>query len=113
MDAMIGDATLVPPNTCQLPCTNTATPVFGSATADTSATVRWAQPVSVWNAGFGSKAEQPLPAPDHAVSDQPRALESWNSDVPPTEVTKGDAAGYSTPKPLSPLLAVTATPGWL
>jgi len=39
----------------------TATPVDGSATADTSATVRLPQPGSVCHAGFGRYAEQPLP----------------------------------------------------
>jgi len=34
------------------------------------------------------------------------------SDVPPTAVTSSEAAGYETPKPLSPELAVIATPGW-
>jgi hypothetical protein len=33
--------------------------------------------------------------------------------VPPTAVTYGEAAGYSTPKSLSPALAVTAIPGWI
>src|ERR1700759_3372925 len=109
---MTGDATLVPPKTRHAPCTNTATPVFGSATADTSATDRFAQPVSVWNAGLVCCAEHPLPAPDHALSDQPRALLSGSRLVPPTPVTFGDAAGYCTPKPRSPVLAVIATPGW-
>ena len=54
---MIGDATLVPPNTVQPPEpyeSYTATPVAGSATAETSAIVRLVQPVSVWNDGFVS-----------------------------------------------------------
>jgi hypothetical protein len=91
---------------------STATPVFGSATAETSATVRRAQPVSVCHAGFGSNALQPLPAPLHADSIQPRAFAAVVSDVPPTAVTSGEAAGYETPNPLSPELAVIATPGW-
>jgi len=46
-------------------------------------------------------------------SDQPRLLVDVSSEVPPTAVTNLDAAGYPTPKPSSPELAVMATPGWL
>ncbi len=74
--------------------------------------MRRAQPGSVCHAGFGSNALQPLPAPLHADSVQPRALAAVVSDVPPTAVTRGEAAGYETPKPPSPELAVIATPGW-
>src|SRR5215472_14675282 len=113
---MIGDATLVPPKTKNVPpvpnVSTTATPVFGSATAETSASARREQFVAtlIWNDGLGSKAEQPDPAPLHTVSLQPRLLLARDSDVPPTAVTNCDAAGYWTPKPLSPELAVTATP---
>ena len=69
-------------------------------------------PVSLWKAGFFSYAEQPLPAPLHAVSDQPRALLAGNKLVPPTLVTDGDEAGHSTPYPASPLLAVIGIPCW-
>src|SRR6266700_4103321 len=90
-----------------------ATPVFGSATADTSLLVRLAHPVSACQAGLGSSAEHPEPVPPHAVSAQPRAAADVRSDVPPTAVTYWDAAGYSTPNPLSPADAVTATPACL
>src|ERR671930_2046024 len=110
---MIGDEALVPPTVNKRPEKKTATPVFGSATAETSATVRREQPVSVCQAGFASNALQPLPAPLHALSVQPRVDELRVSEVPPTAVRKRDAAGYETPKPLSPELAVMATPGWL
>src|SRR6266487_659142 len=116
---MIGAETLVPPNTNQplrpwkAVLSNTATPVFGSATALTSATVRRTQPLSVCQDGLVTKAEQPLPAPLHTVSLQPRLFDAVRRLVPPTAVTKRDAAGNSTPKPESPELAVTATPGWL
>src|SRR4051794_41313119 len=107
---MIGDDALVPP-TCTQPSapdanprasrksqnpllpqllyvSYTATPVFGSATADTSATVRAAQDASCCHAGLAvSRAEQPEPAPDQAVSVQPRALVAVLSEVPPTAVT--------------------------
>ena len=63
--------------------------------------------------GWASKDEQPEPAPLHTVSVQPRALLARDRDVPPTAVTNCEAAGYSTPKPLSPELTVIATPGWL
>jgi hypothetical protein len=56
-----------------------------------------AQPESFCHAGFGSNAEQPLPAPDHAVSLQPRALLADVSVVPPTPVTYCDDAGQLTP----------------
>src|SRR5690349_7184816 len=111
---MIGADALVPPTVIHWPMNITATPVFGSATAETSATVRRAQPVSVCQAGLGSKALQPLPAPLHALSRQPRVVvASRVSEVPPTAVTFGEDAGHETPKPLSPELAVIAMPGWL
>src|SRR5579859_3966200 len=102
---MIGVATDVPPNTFQPPSllneSYTATPVAGSASAETSATVRFLQPVSACQVGFGSKLAHPEPAPSRADADQadslqPRALLAGTSDVPPTAVTYGDAAGYST-----------------
>ena len=57
MPAISGAATLVPPNTSQaelleLAGPKTATPVLGSATAETSATVRRAQPESVCQVGL-------------------------------------------------------------
>src|SRR4051812_20219577 len=111
---MIGADALVPPTVTHIPPKRTLTPVSGSATAETSATVRRAQPVSVWNVGFGSNALQPLPAPSHADSVHPRAVPAEGvSDVPPTAVRNGEAAGYETPNPLSPELAVIAMPGWL
>ena len=39
-------------------------------------------------------------------------LVTWLSVVPPTAVTNREAAGNSTPYPLSPELTVTAMPGW-
>src|SRR6059058_6059240 len=113
---MIGAAALVPPKTVQPPppnVRNTATPVAGSATADTSATVFFAQPGSCCHGGFGLCVAQPEPAPLHAVSDQPRALLARRSEVPPTAVTNRELAGWITPNPSSPLLAVMATPGLL
>src|SRR5487761_1719483 len=93
---MTGVATLVPPTTTQppAPLSYSATPVFGSATADTSVVIRFAQPGSCCQAGLGSYSEQPDPPPVQAVSAQPRVvLESRVSEVPPTEVTYGDDAG--------------------
>src|SRR5262249_16665638 len=89
---------------------NTATPVLGSATAETSATVRLAQPASFCHVGFAYTVLHPLPAPLHAVSVKPRVLLARTRLVPPTAVTCGDDAGNSTPNPLSPELAVTAIP---
>ncbi len=48
---------------------------------------------SVWYAGFLMYAEQPLPAPDQADSDQPRALSAATRLVPPTARTPGVTAG--------------------
>jgi hypothetical protein len=89
--------------------------VFGSATADTSASARRAHPVdTVCQVGFVSKAEQPEPAPLHARSVHPRVVVAARlSEVPPTAVTYREVAGYAAPVPLSPVLAVIATPGWL
>src|SRR5262249_4426489 len=82
-------------------------------TALTSATVRRVQPVSCCQVGLATTAEQPLPAPFHTVSVQPRPPVAVRRLVPPTAVTNRDAAGNSTPKPASPELAVIAMPGWL
>src|SRR5437762_13694449 len=101
--AMMGAEALVPPKTSQpdRPCVRvvsyTATPVFGSATADTSATARLPHPVT---AGFCAlrialSVEQPEPAPLHAASVQPRLFDARVSDVPPTAVTERDDAGHS------------------
>src|SRR5215831_4248088 len=119
---MIGDETLVPPNTSHplapwnLKLSYTATPVPRSATAETSAVARSGQAPAtlgllVCQLGRGSKALQPLPAPLQAVSPHPRALVLRIKLVPPTAVTYCEAAGYCTPNPLSPELAVMATPG--
>src|SRR5258706_9866159 len=117
---MMGDATLVPPNTYQLFApvdpyeSYTATPVLGSATAETSASIRCAQPVSCCQDGFPKYALQPLPAPLHALSVQPRLVPAAPMRlVPPTATTCPSAAGNSTPQPLSPELALTAIPGSL
>src|ERR671936_952584 len=111
---MIGDEALVPPTVNHRPAKSTATPVFGSATAETSATVRREHPESVCQEGFVTWELQPLPAPLHALSDQPRRVApSAVRLVPPTATTYREAAGNSTPYPLSPELTVTAIPGWL
>ena len=85
---MIGEATLVPPKTNQ-PLdpllgveSYTATPVLGSATAETSALALPLQLVAVvYHAGLGLMVEQPLPAPDQALVVKPV--------VPPTAMTCG------------------------
>jgi hypothetical protein len=113
--AMIGEATLVPPKIYQAPLYVTHTPVDGSATAETSATVRREQPLSACQVGLEEKALQPLPAPLHTVSVALRVpvFPDCCKLVPPTAVTYGEEAGYSTPYPASPELAVMATPGRL
>src|ERR1051326_6327876 len=102
MPPMSGAATLVPPNFSQVELPNwlgpyTATPVAGSESAETSAMVRLRQPVSVCHHGLWKKRLQPLPAPCHTVSAQPRSLESRTKCVPPTEITVGKSAGACTP----------------
>src|SRR5215510_15428295 len=101
---MIGAAALVPPSTIHAEVVSelgpyTATPVLGSATAATSATMRVVHPVSCCQLGFGSVALQPLLEPPHAVSVQPRRLAAVASVVPPTAVMFGDDDGNSRPVP--------------
>src|SRR5215467_168176 len=116
---MIGADALVPPTSSQVPpvpkVSYTATPVLGPATAETSLLARRAHWVATpaCQDGLASTAEQPEPVPLQTVSAQPRVVAALVSEVPPTAVTNREAAGYSTPKPLSPAEAVTATPGWL
>ncbi len=75
--------------------------------------MRLAQPVSLCQAGLGSYAEQPEPVPLH-TSSLDHVLSPFSCRVvPPTAVTYWDAAGNSTPYPLSPEEAVIITPGWL
>ena len=72
----------------------------GSATAETSASARLAQPVvmPLWKAGLATYVEQPEPAPSvelvfQTVSVQPRVLLAVVSEVPPTAVTYFEVAG--------------------
>src|SRR5947207_5222047 len=109
MPEMIGAATLVPPSTSHAGgvaggtvsevCVYTATPVLGSATAATSATVRPVHPVSCCQLGLSNTKLQPLPAKVQAVSVQPRKVNEVVSVVPPTAVTAPDDDGHSTPRP--------------
>jgi hypothetical protein len=76
----------------------TVTPVAGSATAATSAIVRFEQPVSCCHAGLATNAEHPLPAAsldvvNQAYSFQPRVVAARVRFVPPTAVTVLNAAG--------------------
>src|SRR5436190_16987505 len=99
---MNGAAALVPPNTIQPgsppSVSYTATPVFGFDTDETSAIVLRPHAPGSCQPGLGSYDEQPLPAPDQAVSLQPRVVVvACDSDVPPVAVTYCEAAGYSAP----------------
>src|SRR3954451_22326196 len=101
---MIGAEELVPPKTSQPTYpwydveSYTATPVLGSATADTSAFALRVHPVTALSCQASAFAvEQPLPAPFHAVSPQPRALLLRTRCVPPTATTCEKDAGASTP----------------
>src|SRR5690242_10188613 len=93
--AISGDEALVPPTTAQPPCTYTATPVAGSATAEMSEAVRMPQCASFCHAGFATYAEQPEPAPDQADSRQPRTVPAaFLRLVPPTAMTEPSDAGH-------------------
>src|SRR4051795_2336837 len=101
---MIGADALVPPKTSQPAAPRyavesyTATPVFGSATADTSASALPEHCVAlVCQAGFALRVEQPLPAPDQADSVKPRAFDARCRLVPPTATTESKEAGEPTP----------------
>src|SRR5690348_14349430 len=100
---MIGEAKLVPPTLNHPECPRyvtvsyTAAPLEGSASAETSATVRRMHPLSFCHVGFGSKALQPLPAPAQTVSLRRVLLVLRVRVVPPTPVTYCDDAGYCTP----------------
>src|SRR2546423_15164581 len=91
--AMMGDEALVPPAIVHSPCTNTATPVAGSATAEMSDAMRIGQCAPFCQAGLAMYPEQPDPAPFHAVSVQPRALVAFSSTVPRTALTPARHAG--------------------
>ena len=71
--------------------------MFGSATAEMSASVRFAQPVSVCHEGLAMYALQPLPPLVQADSVQPRAFDALLSAVPPMARTYCDVAGNSAP----------------
>src|SRR5215467_3636835 len=99
---MIGADALVPPYTVQPEAPkvwNTATPVAGSATADTSASARRLQfVVTVCQLGLAIMLEQPDPVPSveevfHTTSLQPRELLAWVRLVPPTAVMNCEVAG--------------------
>ena len=96
----MGDDALVPPRMIHPPSyvLYTASPVFGSATAETSATVRCPQPGSVCQLGLGLNALHPLPPSLQAPSTQPRAaVVDWTRLVPPTATTYCDDAGKLAP----------------
>jgi len=94
--AMIGEDALVPPTTCQPPW-YTATPVWGSPTAETSASMRFAQLLSVCQLGLGMTELQPLPPLFQAASAQPRDDDDCWSVVPPTASAPAELAGYEAP----------------
>src|SRR5581483_482823 len=98
--ATTGAPTLVPPPTIQ-PVGDPggaievyiATPVRGSPSTATSATVRFRQPVSCCHDGLLMYWLQPLPVPDHTPSLQVRGLSSGIRLVPATATTFGTEAG--------------------
>src|SRR3954447_8563989 len=105
---MTGAAALVPPYTAQPEppvVWYTATPLAGSATAETSAIARFGQVVAGitdCQLGLAIVLEQPDPVPwpgplFHTVSVQPRDESSLVSVVPPIAVVAEELAGYETP----------------
>src|SRR5215475_1758725 len=100
MPAISGAATLVPPNTWNADAlddvgANTATPVLGSATAETSASMRRVQPVSCCQLGLANTVLQPLPVASVLLVSQTVSrgvLPMWTA-VPPTARTPVHVAG--------------------
>src|SRR5882757_4720682 len=74
--------------------------------------LRLAHPLSSCHTGLATYVEQPLPAPFHTDSDQPRVVDARLSEVPPTAMTLAAEAGHDVPYPSSPVEAVIAIPGW-
>src|SRR3982751_6042526 len=96
MAPMNGAEALVPPHTPQLDEFRvagpyTATPVFGSATAEMSASMRppQASVTPFCQLGFGWPRPQPLPAPFQADSVQSRVPPPAVRLVPPTATAPG------------------------
>ncbi len=118
--ATSGLAALVPPSTDQPdpdgPLLNTATPVCGSAIADTSENARIAHVVLAgWYGGLAKLPLHELPPPPQATSAKPRGVLAVISEVPPTAMTLLDDAGKfaACSKPWSPVDAKIAMPGWV
>src|SRR6266849_1831022 len=129
---MIGVAALVPPTSTgpgRWKVSETITPRFGLASADTSFCVRLgeapAKPTSTsCHDGLAENVEQPEAVPPvflllccvpQTDSVQPRPLLAWCSDVPPIDVTYCRSAGKvgPKPKPKSPDAKSITRPGWL
>ena len=101
MLATIGDAALVPP-ICSIPplaALNIATPVAGSATAETSVAARPMHAVCFSYAGFAIEVLHVLPVAPCEPGGSPRNHtvsvrgEVDASDVPPTAITYCDVDG--------------------
>src|SRR5262249_56290301 len=86
----LGEDALVPPTSSQVPpvpkVSYTATPVLGSATAETSLLARRAHWVATpaCQDGLASTAEQPEPVPLQTASAQPPLVAPLVSQAPPT-----------------------------
>src|SRR5215468_4444740 len=118
MPATSGEEALVPPTTIQPPSAllNTATPVLGSPTAETSDAMRLLHfDVAGWKLGFAIDPLHELPPSAQARSAQPRVFVDFASVVPPTATTCADVLGYCGVglKPLSPVDAKCVTPVWV
>src|SRR5215469_10461535 len=118
---MAAASPVLPPSAQPLPPKEsyTAAPVVGSASAATSFSVLFRQPLGERASercqdGLASSELHPEVVEAHAVSAHPRLLKLLRlSVVPPTEVTNGSAAGNVGPYPVLPAAKTIATPGWL
>jgi hypothetical protein len=89
-----GDETLVPPTPYHCPPLESLQYiVMPEATAETSATIFFPQPVSFCQAGLLMYCAQPLPPLGHATSSQPREEPDLLRTVPPTPTTPAPDAG--------------------
>src|SRR5919199_391937 len=122
--AHIGELALVPPTVnqpawfCSLTLSKTETPEAGSASSDTSGVARLPPQVTCAYCGNDrcaevavSKALQPPPPLLQPVSPV-KAPPLKCSVVPPTEITFGEADGYSAGRPASPEDTKKLTPVW-
>jgi hypothetical protein len=86
--AHVGAAALVPPTSVHEPPVNSENPLFGSASDDTSGTVRIVPLPAVCQDGLANLTDTPPPPPLHVRSEPYVLPEPRVSVVPPTLVSK-------------------------